>query len=177
MQHQNFEIKARATEEQQEKIRNILKQNNAKFIGIDNQVDTYFQIEEGKLKIRKGNLENYLIYYERDEQKKTKLSEVELYPLLKHSYLEKIIRKTHEFLVKVDKQREIHFIGNVKFHIDTVKSLGRFIEIEARSKDNSISLGKLKQQCDYYQKLFNIKHSDLIDCSYSDLLLKINTEH
>lgn len=170
MQHLNLEIKAKASEEHQEQIRNILKQNNAKFIGTDHQIDTYFQIEEGKLKLRKGDIENYLIYYNRAEQKETKLSEVELYPLLKHSYLEKVIRKTHEVLVEVDKHREIYFIDNVKFHIDIVKSLGRFIEIEAISEGTSHSLEELKQQCDYYQKLFNIKHSDLIKNSYSDLL-------
>ena len=31
----------------------------------------------------------------------------------------------------MDKKREIYFIHNVKFHIDNVKNLGTFIEIEA----------------------------------------------
>jgi len=172
MKHQNFEIKAKSSEEQQEKIRRILRENNAIFIGVDQQIDTYFKIEEGRLKIRKGDIENYLIYYKRKDKKETKLSEVELYPLLKHSYLEKIIKNSHEVLVEVDKQREIYFIDNVKFHIDIVRFLGRFIEIEAISKENSIPLENLKEQCDYYQKLFNIKSLDLIKNSYSDLLLK-----
>ncbi len=172
MKHLNYEIKAKSSEEQQEKVRKILRENNAVFIGVDHQIDTYFKIEEGRLKIRKGDIENYLIYYKRKDKKETKLSEVELYPFLKNSYLEKIIRKTHDVLVEVDKQREIYFIDNIKFHIDVVRFLGKFIEIESISKDDSVPLEKLKKQCENYQKLFNIKSSDLIKNSYSDLLLE-----
>ena len=60
----NLEIKARTSEKQQIEIRKILKEKNAKFIGTDNQKDIYFKNGSGKLKLRKGNLENYLIYYE-----------------------------------------------------------------------------------------------------------------
>ena len=96
-----------------------------------------------------------------------------MYPLLKNSYLEKIIRKTHEILVEVDKQREIYFIDNVKFHIDIVNSLGRFIEIESISKDNLTPLKRLKKQCNYYKELFKINNLDLVEDSYSDILLEI----
>jgi adenylate cyclase class IV len=37
----------------------------------------------------------------------------------------------------VDKKREIYFINNVKFHIDTVDGAGSFIEIEAIDNDGS----------------------------------------
>ncbi|HFD33211.1 MAG TPA: CYTH domain-containing protein, partial [Gammaproteobacteria bacterium] len=43
----------------------------------------------------------------------------------------------------VDKQRRIYFIGNVKFHIDEVKGLGSFVEIEAIDEDGNIGLEKL----------------------------------
>jgi len=171
MKHLNIEIKARTTKYKQDKIRKILLQSFAKFIGVDNQIDSYFKIEEGRLKIRKGNIENYLIWYNREDKEDSKQSNVELYPLLKHSYLEKIIRKTYDTLVIVDKKREIYFIDNVKFHIDYVKDLGTFIEIEAISENETIPIEKIKEQCEYYKHLFNIKDKDLIKNSYSDMLL------
>ncbi len=171
MRHINIEIKAKSSEEQQEQIKRILKQNFAKFIGVDNQTDIYFKVEEGRLKLRKGDIENYLVYYNREDKEDLKQSNVELYPLLKHSYLENIIRKTHDILVIVNKKREIYFIDNVKFHIDDVQELGRFIEIEAISKDGTIQIEKIKEQCEYYKSLFNINDKDLIKDSYSDMLL------
>ena len=70
----------------------------------------------------------------------------------------------------VDKKREIYFIENVKFHIDKVKNLGSFIEIEAIDKTGKIGKQKLLEQCNYYLKLFGVSKFDLISKSYSDLL-------
>ena len=64
------------------------------------------------------------------------------------------------------------FIENVKFHIDTVKDLGAFMEIEAIDHDDNIGKEKLLEQCNSYLKLFGILEEDLISVSYSDLLLE-----
>ncbi len=71
----------------------------------------------------------------------------------------------------VDKKRNIAFIDNVKFHIDEVKGLGSFMEIEAIDIDGSIGLNKLQDQCAFYLEKLAIKEEDLIEISYSDLLL------
>ena len=75
-------------------------------------------------------------------------------------------------MVVVDKSREIYFIDNVKFHIDSVKDLGTFVEIEATDADCSIGKNKLLEQCQHYLDLFKISKEDLISNSYSDLLLE-----
>ena len=77
----------------------------------------------------------------------------------------------HEVIVTVDKKREIYFIDNVKFHIDEVKDLGNFIEIEAISENDSLPIEKIKEQCSLYKNIFNINDKDLISESYSDMLL------
>ena len=171
MKQINFEIKARCSKSKQKEIEKILNDNSAKYAGKDYQTDTYFKTDEGRLKIRKGNIENGLMFYKRKNKKTSKESEIELYHLPENSYLEKMVRK-NEVLVEVEKQRDIYFIDNVKFHIDKVEGLGNFIEIEAISKDNKIPKEKLKKQCDYYKDLFKIKDENLIDCSYSDMLLR-----
>ena len=173
----NIEIKARASEEQQNTIKWILEQKKAKYIGTDNQTDTYFKVETGRFKLRKGNLENYFIYYEREDKKEAKQSNVILFENQgRAGELEKIIKKTHEILIEVGKKREIYFIENVKIHIDYVKSLGRFIEIEATSQDDFIPIEKLREQCNYYKELFGIENKNLIKNSYSDMLMKAKNE-
>lgn len=58
-----IEIKARCLD--QDKVRNILIGENADFKGKDHQIDTYFNVHNGRLKLREGTIENNLIHYER----------------------------------------------------------------------------------------------------------------
>ncbi len=171
MKNLNIEIKAKANN--QDVIREILKSRKAKFKGIDHQIDTYFNVKNGRLKLREGHIENYLIHYERENKKGPKQSDVVLYKYQPGSSLKELLIKALGILIIVDKKREIYFINNVKFHIDTVDNLGTFIEIEAIDSDEGIGEKKLKEQCDYFLDLFEISKSDLISCSYSDLLLDI----
>ena len=172
MVHINIEFKARC--DNPEKIRKILLSKNPVFKGKDHQIDTYFNVEVGRLKLREGNIENALIHYERPNVAKAKQSTVLLHhPELKNtSSLKEILIKTLGVLTIVDKEREIYFIDNVKFHIDQVKKLGDFIEVEAIDANCTLPIKILQDQCDYYRKLFEISNTDLIAESYSDLLLK-----
>lgn len=160
------EIKAKSGN--QDEIRGILKKHGATFKGVDHQVDTYFKVNEGRLKLREGGIENNLIQYNRPNQKGPKKSSVNLYKTQADSNLKKVLEEANGVLTVVDKQREIYFIDNVKFHIDEVQNLGSFVEIEAIGEKD---YDKLLEQCKYYLTLFGIKEQDLIDCSYSDLLL------
>ena len=121
MPHINIEIKARTTAP--DRIREILKTNNADFIGVDHQVDTYFKVDSGRLKLREGNIENHLIYYERENTRGPKKSSVTLYKNNPDSNLKELLTKALRVLAVVDKHREIYFIGNVKFHLDNVVGL------------------------------------------------------
>ena len=170
LSHINIEIKAKTTEP--DRIREILKTNNADFIGVDHQVDTYFKVTSGRLKLREGNIENHLIYYERENLSGPKKSTVTLYKNNPDSNLKEILIKSLGVLAVVDKRREICFIDNVKFHLDSVSGLGTFIEIEAIDKDGSFGYDKLLEQCNYYLNLLPITKDDLIEISYSDLILR-----
>lgn len=171
MKNINFEIKARTSEKHQNFIKKMLREMNIQSIGTDNQIDTYFKINEGRMKIRKGDIENALVYYSREDKKDSKQSEVEIYPLIGNSRLEKTIRDTHDVLITVAKKREIYFISNVKIHLDEIAELGKFIEIEAISQNGKVPTEVIKSQCNYYKKLFKIEDKDLIKDSYSDMLL------
>ena len=168
----NIEIKARSSD--RNRIRKILTSSNADFKGVDYQIDTYFNINNGRLKLREGNIENHLIFYSRENKSGPKQSNVILYKPNPVSNLKDVLTNALETLVVVDKKREIYFINNVKFHLDDVNGLGTFVEIEAIDSDGSIGKEKLVGQCNYYSNLFQIKNEDLVAESYSDLLLAKN---
>jgi len=166
----NIEIKARS--KNQNAIREILKSHHAEFRGVDHQSDTYFKVNSGRLKLREGNIENSLVHYDREDHSGPKQSNVTFYKSVDKSALKEILTKALGVLVVVDKSREIYFIDNVKFHIDSVKDLGTFVEIEAIDSNGSIGKEKLTEQCQHYLDLFKISKEDLISNSYSDLLLQ-----
>ena len=170
MTHLNIEIKARC--DSPDAVRKVLTERNAIFKGTDIQIDTYFNCRNGRLKLREGNIEYALIYYNREDTASPKKAIVSLYHPERNSSLKEILTNALGVLVVVKKKREIYFIDNIKFHIDNVENLGSFIEIEAIDTSGTIGEEKLRQQCEEYIKLFNIQPSDLIHCSYSDMILK-----
>jgi adenylate cyclase class 2 len=170
MKHLNIEIKATCSD--QEKVRDFLTSHHADSKGIYHQIDSYFNVNNGRLKLREGTIEKFLIFYEREDKEGPKQSNIILYPFDPNSSLKEILIRSLGLLVVVDKSREIYFIDNVKFHIDTVKNLGTFIEIEAIDSEGNIGKEKLLEQCNAYLSHFGIKESDLIPVSYSDLLLE-----
>lgn len=166
----NIEIKAKSNN--QDRVREVLKSLHAEFKGVDHQVDTYFIVSFGRLKLREGTIENSLVHYDREDKDGPKQSNVTFYKSADKLSLKEILTKSLGILAVVDKTREIYFIDNVKFHIDKVKGLGTFVEIEAIDQDGTIGKDKLLEQCDYYLSLFEIKKEDLISNSYSDLLME-----
>ncbi|MEL6637933.1 MAG: class IV adenylate cyclase [Bacteroidota bacterium] len=168
-----IEIKARC--DQQGDIREQLLQRGADYRGLDHQVDTYFQVREGRLKLREGNIENHLIQYHRDDQAGPKHSRVRLHAVPPGDPLKAMLIDALGVLAVVDKQREIYFIDNVKFHLDTVVDLGTFVEIEAIDTRGERSREDLWEQCQYYLKLFAIPSDALVAVSYSDLLIAQRT--
>ncbi len=170
MPHINIEIKAKSNN--QDEIREILKSRSADFKGVDHQIDTYFNVSIGRLKLREGKIENHLIHYQRENKEGPKQSDVTLFKFDPKSSLKEILTKSLGVLVVVDKKREIYVIDNVKFHIDEVENLGTFIEIEAIDKDGNIGKDKLLKQCQFFLDLFKVSQDDLVSVSYGDLLLE-----
>lgn len=168
--HINVEFKARCNEPYL--VREILLSEGADYAGRDHQIDVYFNVAIGRLKLRKGNIENFLIFYEREDYEGAKQSNVSLFRTEPGTPLEEILTAALGVKIIVDKQRDIYFIGNVKFYIDQVEGLGSFIEVEAIDTEGTIGIECLQQQCDYYRNLFGIRKEDMIAQSYSDLLLK-----
>lgn len=183
----NVEIKARLADEEidaereEERfntasfIREYLMSKGATFKGTDKQTDTYFQVSQGRLKLREGNIENNLIFYNRIDKAGPKQSHFNLVKVEDANGLKEILTQSNGIKVIVKKIREIYYIGNVKFHLDEVPGLGTFTEIEAGNLLADLQLDQLQEQCNFYMNAFGIRGEDLVDISYSDMLLA-NTE-
>jgi adenylate cyclase, class 2 len=165
----NFEFKARSNNNKA--LEQILQSFHPRFIGEDNQTDTYFQVPFGRLKLREGSIENALIHYQRNNIAGAKQSDVLLYQHQPDKALKNILTNAMGIKTVVVKSRRIWFVENVKFHFDHVDGLGDFIEVEAIDSDGSRSVQQLQEQCSFYASLFRIAPEHYIAASYSDLLL------
>ena len=167
--HLNYEFKATCNDIYH--LEKILLEQRPELAGTDHQVDTYFQVPNGRLKLREGNIENALIHYDRVNVAGAKQSKVSLFPVPPGSNLKELLSKALGVKIVVDKKRKIYFLDNVKFHFDEVKGLGQFIEVEAIDMDGNLGIEKLREQCNVYAQLFGLQAGDYIAESYSDMLM------
>lgn len=169
----NFEFKARM--QNGAHVRATLKQLRARFLGTDRQIDTYFRVPAGRLKIREGRIENSLIFYQRTNSARARRSTVEMMLLPRRNSVRAILSRALGVLAVVDKQREIYFVGNVKIHLDRVRGLGTFVEVEAMTRTGDIR--KVRAQAARFRRLFAIPAADIVPQSYSDLILQKRPKH
>ena len=104
MNRLNFEFKATAAniDELEEKLKTL----EPIFKGVDHQIDTYFNVEKGRLKLREGTIENALIYYERENIGGAKQSDILLYQHVPNASLKQLLTKVHGIKAVVDKSRK-----------------------------------------------------------------------
>ncbi|RLG72965.1 MAG: adenylate cyclase [Methanobacteriota archaeon] len=171
----NVEIKAKC--QNHDYVRSALEREKAVFVGVDNQVDTYFNTSRGRLKLREGMIEKALIYYERPDKPGPKRSSVWLYQVSNPKPLRNLLEKALGVRVVVRKRREIYRVGNVKIHLDEVPGLGWFLEVEAADEGGLIGERRLRAQCEHYLKLFGVRMEDLVATSYGDMLLETKSNN
>lgn len=162
--YKDFTLKAKLDSFQS--IETILKSMEAMCVGVDLQTDYYFNTEVGKLKYRKGTIENLITHYERkviDGIEKTTV-----YRYDKNPSPEDIntLKSTHEQIGIVVKERKIFTIENIKIHLDRLPDNQLFIEVEAIDRDVKFTDDELKEQCySLLAKLF-ISEDNLIKTGY-----------
>lgn len=164
----NIEFKARCPDPNQ--VRAILRRMDAELTGIDNQTDTYFNVPSGRLKLRDGNVERNLIYYERDAGGRPKQSDVWLAPCPEPVPLLELLTNALGVRVVVEKRREIYFHGSTKIHLDEVPGLGSFVEVEVIADAATADLENMRMVCDEWMRNLGVRDGDLVSASYSDLI-------
>ncbi len=136
------------------------------------QVDTYFRVNRGRLKIREvvGQETVTLIYYSREDRPTPKRSRVFLLHLGPGTNLKHILDESLGILVVVEKRRTIYRWGRVQIHLDRVARLGDFIEFErlVEGPDEEVAA---QAEYDALRAQLHVLAKDLIAESYSDLLV------
>ncbi|MCB0706142.1 MAG: class IV adenylate cyclase [Saprospiraceae bacterium] len=167
-----FIVEIKARYEDHVWLQSHLEDRGARLIGKDRQEDIFFNVSSGRLKWRTGQVEDSLIHYHRQDQKQPKVSEGQLIRVNADSDLKDMLVNSLGVKVRVVKERIVYFVDNVKVHLDEVEGLGKFVEIEAIDSDGTLGKEFLNNQCDELKKAFRIEEENLIDRSYSDLILE-----
>lgn len=172
MKTKTFEFKAKVSDiaYYEKKLLNL----NPTFIGNEEQTDTYFKVNKGRLKLRESLKETTLINYFRENTVDTKKSEILVCKLNNQKDLKEILILQFGVKIIVNKKRKIYELENVRFHLDKVEGLGNFMEVEVTNSSKSFNSEKLKYLCDQYFDYFQFTIDDSIPYSYSDLLEEIN---
>lgn len=162
--YKDFTIKARVSSA--EEIENTLRSLKAEFIGIDLQTDHYFETDKGKLKWRRGTIENLITHYERFHDAGIERTAVYRYDLNPTQDQINELQHNRKLIGITRKQRKIYLLHNVKVHLDKLSNEEEFIEIEAIDRDNQFSADELKNQCLEIKSKLNLSKRDLIPTGY-----------
>jgi predicted adenylyl cyclase CyaB len=135
--------------------------------GTYRQVDTYFNVQTGRLKLREmdGEPTSKLVYYEREDIPDLKRSDILILETPDPPTLKAILQRSLGVKVTITKQREIYQHQGTQIHLDDVEDLGMFIEFERPITDLPEDREALKKLMDKLE----IRLGDLITGSYSDL--------
>ena len=162
---QNLELKIKV--ESHNKIIELLKNVNGEHKGLLSQKDIYYNWNKGLLKLRVQDGNYQLIKYIRDENAADRFSNYEILELSGNdaeNYLSDIL----SIETVVEKKRDLYIYKNTRIHLDTVKNLGAFLELETVvvSEDHDV-----QAEFDEVVKLLHLDFKNQIRCSYRDLIL------
>ena len=133
------------------------------------QLDTYFNVPQGRLKLREINTdEAELIYYERSDLAESRYSNYQICDIPEPVAFKGIATMAWGVKGVVEKQRELWMFGDTRIHLDEVKDLGQFVELETVIREQTETEAQAEHQL--VKNALGIKEEDLVSVSYSDLI-------
>jgi predicted adenylyl cyclase CyaB len=135
------------------------------------QVDTYFEVGTGRLKLREfqGTSKSELIFYRRPDTAGPSESDYQIVPLPEAARIKSALTRALGVKAVVRKNRTLYLHNGTRIHLDEVEGLGSFIEFEVVLAAGD-SRDKGEAQAQRLIAEFTIDEADLVSCSYSDLL-------
>lgn len=162
---QNLELKVKI--DSHKKIIELLKSVNAQSKGVLNQKDIYYKWHKGLLKLRVQKGSYQLIKYIRDENASDRFSNYELLELSRND-AEKYLSDILDVEAIVEKKRDLYIYKNTRIHLDSVKFLGEFLELETVVVTDDQNV---QAEFDEVVKILTLNLDTQIRCSYRDLIL------
>lgn len=142
--------------------------------GLLQQLDTYFKVPNGRLKLREQQGSAELIFYERTNQAIERESNYQIITVAEPEALKRALSAALGVLVAVEKSRRLLLWQNVRIHLDEVPGLGNFIELEAVAPPES-DLALEYQLVARLRQTLDISYERVLAASYSDQLLAAGT--
>lgn len=150
------------------KLIEIVEKEGGSKIYSSRQVDVYYKLENGRLKVRNSSGEKSIIFYRRIEDGSERWSDFEVIKIDDPGKWINFFDNFLERLVVVDKHRTLYHLYNTRIHFDKVKGFGNFVELETK-----VVNGKQRARKEF-QKILELLQLDpekQILNSYSDLIL------
>ena len=135
------------------------------------QRDTYFRVPEGRLKLREQEPGGaVLIQYRRDDRPEARESRYRLIEVADAEAARTALDEALGTLAVVEKERRLLLWEGVRIHLDSVKGLGSFVELEGVAPEGSDLSGEQDRVARLGEAL-GIDDSRILSDSYSDLVL------
>ena len=163
----NIELKAKCG--CLDSVRRQLVDFKAEYRETVEQIDTYFNVPKGRLKLREINGGRAcLVYYERPNSTESRFSTYQMWDIPNPVAFKDILSTVLGVKVIVEKQREFWLFGDTRIHLDRVINLGEFVELETVIRNQTKREAWAEHQL--VKDALGILDGDLIAESYGDLL-------
>jgi predicted adenylyl cyclase CyaB len=83
--------------------------------------------------------------------------------------LRQVLLQAYGQVGRVEKHRTVFYVGRTRVHLDRVKGLGEFLELEVVLKDGESAEAGVAEASALMERL-GVQSSQLIDAAYVDLL-------
>lgn len=134
------------------------------------QRDTFFSVARGRLKLRRfDDGTGELIFYERDDTRGPKTSAYSIAPCPDAAAMEAALDRALGVRGIVEKRRELFMAGRTRIHLDDVRGLGHFLELEIVLADGESAADGEREAADLLDKL-GVDGAALVAPAYIDLL-------
>lgn len=136
------------------------------------QDDTFFQCASGRLKLRAFSAtEGELIFYRRENLQGPKESFYVRAPTSDPSALRQALSLAHGEAGRVVKHRTLYLVGRTRVHLDRVRGLGEFLELEVvMNDDEPLSTGV--EEAHRLMAALGVAGHQLIEDAYVDLVTR-----
>jgi len=134
------------------------------------QDDTFFRCPDGRLKLRAfSSTSGELIYYRRANQEGPKESFYVLSPTASPDLLREALTHAYGQAGRVQKHRTLFLVGRTRVHLDDVKDLGQFLELEVVLGEGESADSGVAEAHGLMARL-GVEQAQLISSAYVDLM-------
>jgi predicted adenylyl cyclase CyaB len=134
------------------------------------QDDAFFACAAGRLKLRTlANDDGELIFYRRSDEAGPKESSYVLAKTSAPDSLRDVLALAYGYAGRVQKHRTLFLVGRTRVHLDRVRGLGEFLELEVVLEDGEPAEVGVREAHRLMARL-GVEPSQLVGGAYVDLL-------